>query len=333
MRRVKFTDEIVKFIPQRLRSLFNKLSDSDLSRLQEIRLRINCPLNLIFHDGDYFLGSDGLHLEPCKGELIKSSDIGQAILFLSNHSLYALDTELREGFITIPGGHRVGFVGQGVLEEGVMKQIKNFSGVNFRITRHIKGCSNFILPWIIKESDDIHHTMIISPPRCGKTTLLRDIICNLSDGFQGFPGLKVGVVDERSELAGSFQGIPRHHLGVRTDILDHCPKSEGMYLLIRSMSPQIIATDEIGSVKDIAAIFEAINAGIRLIITVHGRNLSELIKRPTLRELIESRIFSRFIVLSNTSGVGTIDGIYDENLSKLTEKSDFKPLKERRCYG
>lgn len=391
MDRKEFTEQIVKFLPQRLRSLFELLPEDAFDRLQEIRLRTGRPLNVLYSNEEYFLGQAGLFFEPERGEVIKSEDIQQAILFLSNHSVYALDEELRQGFITIPGGHRVGFVGYGVVKDGEIKQLKEFSGINFRITREIKGSANLILPFLQRSrvwptikpgfghgyvsnqhhgcvsnqyhecvsdqhygcisdlhqnpnqsyqrtsgSDafnvindahynglypDIHHTMIISPPRCGKTTLLRDLIRQLSNGFLGQAGMKVGVVDERSEIAGSFLGKPRHDLGIRTDVLDHCPKSGGMYLLIRSMSPQVIATDEIGSAEDVAAIQEAVNAGIRLITTVHGRDLLELSMRPILRDLIESKIFTRYIILSNRLGAGTIEGIYDENRQQLYAKN------------
>ncbi|AZR73551.1 stage III sporulation protein AA [Anoxybacter fermentans] len=331
MDRKDFTEEIAKFLPQRLRSYFKLLKDEELDKLQEIRLRVNRPLNLILGDRDLFLGKDGLHTDPFRGEIIKRDDLGQAILFLSNHSIYALKEELRQGFITIPGGHRVGFVGSGIIKAGKIDQIKDFSGINFRITREIKGCANPVIPQLIKASGDIHHTMIVSPPRCGKTTLLRDIIRQLSNGWSGFSGLKVGVVDERSELAGSFQGIPHHDLGVRTDVLDHCPKSTGMYLLIRSMSPQVIATDEIGSAEDVAAIQEAVRAGIRLIVTVHGSNLRELMDRPILKELLTSKIFTRYVLLSNRNGAGTIEGVYDQDLTKIFKVGPA--VKERFRYG
>lgn len=332
MNRKKFTAEIVKFLPQRLRKHFFLLTDLQLKKLQEIRLRIHCPVNLVFSDADLFLSTEELNSDPQRGEIIRIEDLGQAILFLSNHSLYAIDEELRQGFITIPGGHRVGFVGHGVLQNGLIKQLKEISGINFRITRQIRGCADSVIPVIIKNVTDIHQTMIISPPRCGKTTLLREIIYQLSNGFSGFSGLKVGVVDERSELAGTFQGVPRHHLGVRTDVLDHCPKTAGLYLLIRSMSPQVIATDEIGSSADVSALKEAANAGIRLITTVHGRDPTELMKRPILRDLLIDKLFTRYIVLSNRLGVGTIEGIYDENLHLLTQKSE-ELYEGESCYG
>lgn len=333
MNQNEFTEQIVKFFPQRIRGYFDRLREEDVKGLQEVRLRVNRPLNLLFGDRELFLGKAGLQREPEQGEIIRREDLGQAVLFLSNHSIYALDEELRQGFITIPGGHRVGFVGYGVMKEGELKQIKEFSGLNFRITRELPGCANSVLPFLLTESGDIFHTMIISPPRCGKTTLLRDLIRQLSNGTVEAPGLKIGVVDERSELAGSFQGVPRHDLGIRTDVLDHCPKSAGMYLLIRSMSPQVIATDEIGSAEDVAAIREAVNAGIRLITTVHGRDLQELEQRPILRDLLRQHIFTRYVVLSARSSPGTIEGIYDEHFTPCVISPIWKATKERIGYG
>ncbi|MCK4259790.1 MAG: stage III sporulation protein AA [Halanaerobiales bacterium] len=333
MNQKMFQEEIVKFLPKRLRACFMTLEDTELSNLQEIRLRVGRPMNLIFDDADSFLGKSGLCFDPTNGEIILEDDIGQTILFLCNHSMYALDEELRQGFITISGGHRVGFVGRGVIKDGMIHRIKEFSGINFRITREVKGCADRIIPYLIKEKKDIHNTLIVSPPRCGKTTMLRDLIRQLSNGYSSIPGFKIGVVDERSEIGGSFQGIFRHDLGIRTDLLDHCPKSEGMYLLIRSMSPEVIATDEIGSAQDVAAIQEAANAGIRLITTVHGRDLEELLKRPVLKKLLKNNIFTRIVFLSHREGAGTIEKIFDENLSNIPLSVNYLDVKERVFYG
>lgn len=337
MNRKMFLTQIVKFLPQRIRSYFDILTEDQVRQLQEIRLRVGRPLNLTFGDADLFLGPAGLTNQPAKGEVICSADVGQAILFLSNHSVYALEEELRQGFITISGGHRVGFVGHGIIQEGKIRQIKNFSGLNFRITREVRGCASPLLPSLITETGELHHTMLVSPPRCGKTTLLRDLITQISNGnldnVPQFRPRKVGVVDERSELAGTYQGVHRHDLGIRTDVLDHCPKSEGMYLLIRSMSPEVIATDEIGNEEDVAAIEEAVNAGIRLITTVHGQNLQELSARPILKRLLNSKIFTRYVVLDHRGRPGTIAGIYDENFQKLPPHSTASLVKEKVQYG
>ena len=157
------------------------------------------------------------------------------------------------------------------------------------------------------------HTLIVSPPRGGKTTLLRDIIRQLSNGWVNTPGLTVGVVDERSELAGCYQGIPQNDLGMRTDILDCCPKSEGMQMLVRSMSPDVVAVDELGCEEDFKAVESVIHCGCKLIATAHGNCLEDILDQPFFCKLMEERIFERYIILGKSSQAGELEGILDEN--------------------
>ncbi len=164
----------------------------------------------------------------------------------------------------------------------------------------------------LMEDNQVLHTLIISPPKCGKTTLLRDIIRQLSDGYKEYEGVTVGVVDERSELGGCYRGIPQNDIGTRTDILDGCPKTEGMLMLIRSMSPRVIAVDEIGSSDDIDAIDFVMNAGSKIICTVHGANIQEVKEKPILNKLIHKGVIERFIVLENKNGIGDIKKVYDK---------------------
>ena len=157
------------------------------------------------------------------------------------------------------------------------------------------------------------HTLIVSPPRCGKTTLLRDIIRQMSNGWGNISGVTVGVVDERSELAGCYQGIPQNDLGMRTDILDGCPKAEGMQMLIRSMSPVVVAVDELGKEEDFKAVESVIHCGCRLIATAHGASMEETLSQPFFRKLWEARVFLRYIFLGKHERAGIVEGIYDEN--------------------
>ena len=180
----------------------------------------------------------------------------------------------------------------------------------------MKGCGSNIIPYIVKDNL-VCHTLIISPPRCGKTTLLRDIVRQLSDGSEIIRGQSVGVVDERSEIAACFNGMPQNDVGMRTDILDCCPKAYGMMMLIRSMSPAIIAVDEIGSHEDIAAIYDAINSGCKIIATVHGNSVDDVLCKPGLRKLVEERVFERYIVLNNKGHIGNVQYIFDERGSVL----------------
>ena len=180
-----------------------------------------------------------------------------------------------------------------------------------RILSHqVRGCGNMVMPHLY-EKGEIHHTLIISPPRCGKTTLLRDIIRQVSDGTESMPGMTVGVVDERSEIGACYQGMPQNELGIRTDILDCCPKASGMMMLIRTMSPRVIAVDEIGSREDLDAIEYVMNCGCRLIATVHGSSLEDIQSKPVLGRLLKERAFGRYVVLRSRGRPGNVEHIYD----------------------
>ncbi len=296
-----------------IRQIIEKIDPRYLSTLEEIRIRENRPLMVTLSNRDYLVRPDGKLISKNSGAyMVTNQDSSSILQLISDHSIYAIEEELRNGYITLRGGHRVGFTGKGVLEGGNIKTLKYISGFNFRISREIKGVANRVLPYITDEGE-VLHTLIISPPQCGKTTLLRDLIRQISDGNTslGLKGHKVGVVDERSELAGCYKGVPQNDIGIRTDVLDGCPKARGMIMLIRSMSPHVIATDEVGSSEDIFAIEEALNAGIKIITTVHGKDLEEISRRPLLKDLINNRIFKRIIILSNRLSTGTIEKVLE----------------------
>ena len=188
--------------------------------------------------------------------------------------------------------------------------MKYISCINIRLAHQIPGCAAKVMPYI-RRKDWVAHTLIISPPRCGKTTLLRDIIRQLSNGSQGFSGLTVGVVDERSELAGCYQGIPQNDLGMRTDVLDGCPKAEGMRMLIRSMSPAVVAVDELGKEEDYKAVETVIHCGCKLIATAHGNSMEDVLSQPFFLKLRDMQVFERYIVLGKSHRAGIVEGIYD----------------------
>ena len=188
--------------------------------------------------------------------------------------------------------------------------MKYISFINIRLSHQIKGCADPVMPYI-RQGSEIYHTLIISPPRRGKTTLLRDVIRQLSDGDRVYRGMTVGVVDERSEIGACYMGIPQNELGIRTDILDCCPKVQGMLMLIRTMSPQVIAVDEIGSREDMEAMIHVMNCGCKLIATVHGSSIEDIRSKPILRKLLQERIFERYIVMNSQEQIGKIAEIFD----------------------
>ena len=261
--------ELIKIFPVRLRE---KISRNDLiaEGYTELRFRCNGPVTLLRGREELFLHKNGgICTMEKDAYIITVNEIREMMEYISNFSVYAYEEELRQGFITIQDGHRVGICGKVVLAEGKIKTIRNISFINIRLAREKKGCGEGILP-LLYEEDRLCHTLIVSPPGCGKTTLLRDLIRLVSDGTHSYRGRKVGVVDERSELAACYHGVPQNDIGKRTDVLDGCPKILGMELLLRSMSPEVIAVDELGGTQDVEIVKKSIYCGCTIMATVHG---------------------------------------------------------------
>lgn len=295
--------------------------------IQEIRLRVNKPLEIVFNNGFGYIDPKGKITFNLKdGFICTQEKINSCIGVMSNYSIYSVEEELKNGFLTLRGGHRVGIAGKAVIESGKIKTIRDINSLNIRFAKEIKGAADKIIPYII-DKQSVYHTLLVSPPQCGKTTLIRDIARQLSNGIEkiGFKGRKVGVVDERSEIAGVYEGSAQNDIGVRTDVLDACPKTSGIIMMIRAMSPEVLITDEIGTSDDISAIEQALCAGIKIITTVHGRDLGDLVKKKAFSDIIEKRIFERVVVLSNRGGPGTIEDIIDgKSLKSIFYRGNVK---------
>jgi stage III sporulation protein AA len=307
-------DNIIRVLSQELRSILKRIDNSMLKTVEEIRLRANKPLMLQNYHGDWFVTENGKLTQSCGNfYVVKQNEILKTLELMSENSMYAFQEEIRNGFLTLRGGHRVGIAGRVVLEGNNIKNLKDISGLNIRLAREVPGCATGLMKYILRDKDDVCNTLIISPPQCGKTTMLRDIAKHISDGMSntGFKGLKVGIVDERSEIAACYKGVPQNNVGLRTDVLDGCPKSTGMIMMIRSLSPQVIITDEIGSQGDKDAVMNVLNAGVKIITSAHGYNISELKSRQEVLSLLEAGIFERYIVLGNSDGPGTLEEVVD----------------------
>ncbi|MFP4661884.1 MAG: stage III sporulation protein AA [Halanaerobiales bacterium] len=310
-------NSIIDYLPLNISSLIQKQEAWKKDQIIEIRLRVNQPLQLLSFKKEIIPVDQDM-----SPYILTKKDLERAFMILSKNSIYALERQLSEGYLTIAGGHRVGFTGQAVMDSGALKTIKNINSLNYRITREIMGVGRQVIEKLYNRQYDMYYsTLIISPPLCGKTTLLRDIIRIISDGYKNrkINGKKVAVVDERSEIAGAYNGVAQNKIGSRTDLLDDCPKAEGMILLIRAMSPEVIAVDEIGRVEDVRAIQEAVNSGVSIITTVHGRDLESIMHRPSIRELIDMKAFERYIILSKRKGIGTIEKVLDFNAREVIE--------------
>lgn len=303
--------QILDYLPPALRSLLELLSPEQAEELEEIRIKAEAPLLLRFHREEAFLGREGL-LPQRDARLYRVSrdELHRTVMLLSDSSFYALEEELRRGYITLPGGHRAGLTGRAVLEKGAIRTLKEISSVNIRVARPVKGAARELLPRLLDAEGRPFQTLIVSPPRAGKTTILRDLSRMFSDGEEVEP-LRVGLVDERSELAAMRDGVAQLPVGLRTDVLDGCPKAEGLMLLLRSMSPQLLLCDEIGREEDVQALQEAANAGVKLIASAHGRDEQELLCRPVFARLLAQHCFERIVILSRRLGPGTIERVIE----------------------
>lgn len=320
-------EEILTGVSPGVKEIIVKLSDEYIRHLEEIRIRIGKPLMIHSNKYDYMVTDKGdITDQLSRAYTVTREDCEKTMQLISNYSIYAMEEELKSGYITLKGGHRVGIVGRGIIENGRIRALKNISGFNIRIARQVMGAADNLLKYVIRNDNDIYNTLIISPPQCGKTTLLRDMIRQLSSGVKScnLRGVKVGLVDERSEIAGSYQGVPQNDVGPRTDVLDACPKSQGLIMLIRSMSPQVLATDEIGSRSDMEALYEALSAGIRVMTTIHGDGLEDVLNRPFINEVLKNRVFERLIILSSRYGPGTIEEIIDGTTLKTIVNKPFR---------
>lgn len=285
----------------------------DFEKISEIRMRSGKPLIINFGTEEaYFSDNTGLCHEERKARLIKLSEIKETMEYITNYSIYAYEEELRQGYITIRGGHRIGICGKTITENDRVINLRNISSLNIRVSHQIMGCGNEVVGKLYDSEGRFFNTLIISPPGYGKTTLLRDLIRLVSDGNGNHAGLNVGVVDERAEIAAEYLGCFQNDIGMRSDVLECCPKNAGMLMLLRSMSPSVIAVDELGTDEDFGAACKIVSCGVRLIATVHGDSIKDI------NEELRKNIFKRFICLNKCNGQITAD-IYEENGRLLWE--------------
>lgn len=281
--------EILIRLPSSIRQELEVLPNSVVSEIEEIRLR--CGQNVRLQSGS---------MERIISHIVTADDLVKTLNSLIKYSYYAYEEDLAKGFITIEGGHRVGICGKAVVKSGQTSLIKEISSMNIRFAKEIKGCSDKIAGYLVGGDGKPLSTLIVSPPGCGKTTMLRDIARSLSSRK-----IKVAICDERSEIAGMYNSQPSFDLGPRTDVLDGAAKAQGIQMLIRAMSPQVIITDEIGKSEDLEAASQCLSSGVALITSIHGSS-QESLKKSEIAPLINSGFFRNIIFLSNSKGPGTV---------------------------
>ncbi len=273
--------------------------------LTEIRLRAEREGYAYQSGKEFYLTGEGcLDTDRGKARIFSKEYLGKLLLHLCKYSIYAFEDELRAGYLTLEGGHRLGVAGQVVMNGQEVHAIKNISFMNLRICHQIIGFADPVLPWVY-EKGELYNTLILSPPGCGKTTLLRDLIRQISAGNAFGEGCTVGVADERAEIGGSYLGIPQNDLGPRTDIMEGCPKKIGLSLLLRSMAPRVLAVDEVGDPADWKYLQEAGRCGVKLLATMHGGTREDICGR------VPEGVFDRVIFLGKKRGIPYIRGYWN----------------------
>lgn len=286
-------EEAAALLPYDLRQAAHRLSEKDKAQAEELRLRAGRPPMISDLTGERILPG-------CEKTKVGMSDLGTVIEIASQASAHTVLDRVKNGFVTVRGGHRVGICGSAVVKDGAVHNLRQMSSIAIRVAREAPTAAETVLPGLLTEQG-LASVLILSPPGAGKTTLLRDLIRRVSDGI-GIQPLRVGVADERGELAAMYDGVPQTDMGTRTDVMDGCPKGQALLMLLRGMNPQVLAADEITAAEDAEALEQAAGCGVALLCTAHGGGMEDLWKRPVYRRLMEERLFRKVVLIRVEDG-------------------------------
>lgn len=308
-RKIDWRTALKKYLPNAIFTALAAISEDVAPNIEEIRLRSTRPLMVYTCEKGYCVGALG-GLSQTNGLFVSEEDIEQTFNALTGQSPYAYEDDIRQGFLTLSSGIRAGLAGSALMTGRQLRTFKTISSINFRIPRQIVGISKRLLPYISKDSRLIS-TLIISAPRLGKTTLARDIARCAGSGF-GLNPMRVSVVDERQELAASLYGRPFFDVGRETDVISGVYKHMGVFMALRSLSPDVIVTDEIGKSEDLEALKEVANSGVVMVATAHAPDFKSLRNRLFFQQIFEQKLFDAYVVLSAALGRITVSQIHDD---------------------
>lgn len=301
-------DELVSLLPEAVRRAVAGMPVRRLAALRELRLRAGRPLVAVFAEGNRYVAPDGaLCMSPTGAYVVTVHDARAFLSAVTRASVYAHERELQEGFLTLPGGHRIGFAGEGIVEGGRLRTLRHVGSFNVRIAREVTGAAAAVAPRLVLPSGRIAHTLFVSPPGCGKTTVLRDLARLLSTGTgSAGPGWRVVVIDERGELAACRDGIPRLDVGANTDVLASIPKAEAVAMAVRALGPQVIVTDEVGAEDEWDTLAYAQRSGVSVVAAMHGDDVSQAVRAGEPAGVRWERV----VLLSARGGPGTVEAIH-----------------------
>lgn len=283
--------QAAQILPLSLRGAALALPEDKQGRAEELRLRMGRPMTAVFPQGELTLGTN-----PVTGR-----ELEQLLELASRASVHTVADQLRRGYLTVQGGHRVGLCGTPVLRDGQIHGLGRLSSAAIRVARQVAGAAAPVERELLDAAGTLCSTLILAPPGAGKTTLLRDLIRMISQG-EGMVPQRVAVADERGEVAALWNGVPQLDVGQRTDVLEGCPKAQALMLLLRAMNPQVLAADEITAPEDVAALISAAGCGVKLLATAHGSGREDLSRRPLYRQLMEAGVFERLLLIRTEKG-------------------------------